>query len=231
MITATEEFVGAHPGHKGTIAFLNHECEEAVDWMARSAWSKCSRRDVRHRLVRRRRALSEGAIGDNHQVGRRGSFSGRLTVHGVQGTSPTLACENPVTLWPCSRELTSRVWDAGRSISADELQVSNLNAGTGALNVIPGSSRRASSSLFTGADSKESLKRPSRGFCVSTRLLYDRVVCLGRAVLHARRPALGCGRSGVRKSLDRARIIHWRKGRPMGASLPLSARKLSSSAV
>jgi len=74
-------------------------------------------------------------------VGRRGSLSGRLTVHGVQGhiAYPQLA-ENPVhTLAPALAELVGRKWDEGTEhFGPTSFQVSNLNAGTGAPNVIPG---------------------------------------------------------------------------------------------
>jgi succinyl-diaminopimelate desuccinylase len=84
---------------------------------------------------------SEGSIGDTIKVGRRGSLSGRLTVHGVQGhvAYPQLA-ENPVhSLAPALAELTRHVWDAGTEhFQPTTFQVSNLNAGTGAPNVIPG---------------------------------------------------------------------------------------------
>jgi succinyl-diaminopimelate desuccinylase len=84
---------------------------------------------------------SEKELGDTIKIGRRGSVSGRLTVHGVQGhvAYPHLA-ENPVhTLAPALAELTSRVWDQGNEhFPPTTFQISNLNAGTGAPNVIPG---------------------------------------------------------------------------------------------
>jgi len=84
---------------------------------------------------------SEVSVGDTIKVGRRGSLSGRLTVHGVQGhiAYPQLA-ENPVhTLAPALAELVSRKWDEGTEhFQPTSFQVSNLNAGTGAPNIIPG---------------------------------------------------------------------------------------------
>jgi succinyl-diaminopimelate desuccinylase len=84
---------------------------------------------------------SEKALGDTIKIGRRGSLSGRLTVHGVQGhvAYPHFA-ENPVhTLAPALAELTARTWDSGNEhFQSTTFQISNLNAGTGAPNVIPG---------------------------------------------------------------------------------------------
>ena len=84
---------------------------------------------------------SEHQTGDILKIGRRGSLSGHLTVHGVQGhvAYPDIA-ENPVhSLAPALADLTSRAWDQGNEhFPPTTFQVSNLNAGTGALNVIPG---------------------------------------------------------------------------------------------
>ncbi|HYL03053.1 MAG TPA: succinyl-diaminopimelate desuccinylase, partial [Steroidobacteraceae bacterium] len=142
MVTATEEFVREHPAHQGSIAYLITSDEEgpSVDG---------TKRVVETLAVRGERIdwcvvgepSSEERIGDTIKVGRRGSLSGRLTVHGVQGhvAYPQLA-ENPVhTLAPALAELTQRTWDRGTGhFQPTSFQVSNLNAGTGAPNVIPG---------------------------------------------------------------------------------------------
>lgn len=142
MITATEAFVAAFPGHRGSIAYLITSDEEGP--------SVDGTKKVVEMLVGRGERIdwcivgepsSEASIGDTIKIGRRGSLSGRLTVHGVQGhvAYPQLA-ENPVhTLAPALAELTSRVWDEGTEhFQPTTFQVSNLNAGTGAPNVIPG---------------------------------------------------------------------------------------------
>ena len=142
MVTAAEEFTRAHPQHKGTVAFLITSDEEgpSIDGTRRVVQT------LRERGQRIDWCLvgepsSERVLGDTVKVGRRGSLSGRLTVHGVQGhiAYPQLA-ENPVhTLAPALAELTSRVWDQGtQHFQPTSFQVSNLNAGTGAPNVIPG---------------------------------------------------------------------------------------------
>jgi succinyl-diaminopimelate desuccinylase len=142
MLTATEAFVAERPAHRGTIAYLITSDEEgpSVDG---------TKRVVETLMARKQRIdwcivgepSSELSTGDVIKIGRRGSLSGRLTVHGVQGhiAYPQLA-ENPVhTLAPALAELTSRVWDNGNEhFQPTTFQISNLNAGTGAPNVIPG---------------------------------------------------------------------------------------------
>ena len=142
MVTATEEFVVAHPSHSGSIAFLITSDEEgpSVDGTRRVAEVLHARGEHIDWCVVGEPS-SEVSIGDTIKVGRRGSLSGRLTVHGVQGhiAYPQLA-ENPVhTLAPALAELVSRKWDEGtEQFQPTSFQVSNLNAGTGAPNVIPG---------------------------------------------------------------------------------------------
>jgi succinyl-diaminopimelate desuccinylase len=84
---------------------------------------------------------SEKLLGDTIKIGRRGSLSGRLTVHGVQGhvAYPQFA-DNPVhAVAPALAELTAVTWDHGNShFQPTTFQVSNISAGTGAPNVIPG---------------------------------------------------------------------------------------------
>jgi succinyl-diaminopimelate desuccinylase len=162
MLTATEEFVGTHPGHSGSIAFLITSDEEgpSVDGTRRVA-QLLSERGERIDWCLVGEPSSEVSIGDTIKVGRRGSLSGRLTVHGVQGhvAYPQLA-ENPVhTLAPALAELTSRVWDQGTEhFQPTTFQVSNLNAGTGAPNVIPGELRARFNLRYSPVQNLEGLK-------------------------------------------------------------------------
>src|SRR6187431_1538178 len=116
MVTAVEEFVRAHPDHKGSIAFLITSDEEgpSVDGTKRVMETLNARKErIDWCIVGE--PSSEKTIGDTIKVGRRGSFSGRLTVHGVQGhvAYPQLAV-NPVhSFAPALVELTTRVWDQG----------------------------------------------------------------------------------------------------------------------
>jgi succinyl-diaminopimelate desuccinylase len=167
MVTSTEEFVRAHPKHKGTIAFLITSDEEgpSVDGTKRVAEMLAGRRERIDWCVVGEPS-SEGVIGDTIKVGRRGSFSGRLTVHGVQGhvAYPQLA-ENPVhTLAPALAELTSRVWDNGTEyFQPTTFQVSNLNAGTGAPNVIPGELKARFNLRYSPAQTQDGLKEIVEG--------------------------------------------------------------------
>ena len=142
MVTAVEEFVATQPSHSGSIAFLITSDEEgpSVDGTRRVVEMLRSRGERIDWCVVGEPS-SEASVGDTIKVGRRGSLSGRLTVHGVQGhiAYPQLA-ENPVhTLAPALAELVGRKWDEGTEhFEPTSFQVSNLNAGTGAPNVIPG---------------------------------------------------------------------------------------------
>ena len=145
MVTAAEALVAAHPGHRGSIAFLITSDEEgpSVDGTKRVAQTLAGRGErIDWCLVGE--PSSEAVLGDTIKVGRRGSLSGRLTVHGVQGhvAYPQLA-DNPVHAFaPALAELVQRRWDEGTEhFQPTSFQVSNFNAGTGAPNVIPGELR------------------------------------------------------------------------------------------
>jgi len=139
---AAEEFVRAHPHHRGSVALLLTSDEEGPATDGTVA--------VVERLVARGEAIdycivgeptSVAALGDTIKNGRRGSLSGRLLVKGVQGhvAYPHLA-RNPVHLAaPALAELAAEVWDRGNDhFPPTTFQISNIHAGTGALNVIPG---------------------------------------------------------------------------------------------
>ncbi len=145
MVTAAEAFAAAHPAHRGSIAFLITSDEEgpSVDGTKRVVRT-LQQRGERIDWCLVGEPSSETILGDTVKVGRRGSLSGRLTVHGVQGhvAYPQFA-ENPVHAFaPALAELTGRRWDEGTEyFQPTSFQVSNLNAGTGAPNVIPGELR------------------------------------------------------------------------------------------
>ena len=167
MVTATLEFVAAHPEHKGSIAFLITSDEEgpSVDG---------TRRVVELLRARGERIdwcvvgepSSEIAVGDTIKVGRRGSLSGRLTVHGVQGhvAYPHLA-DNPVhALAPALSELATREWDKGTEhFQPTTFQVSNISAGTGAPNVIPGELKARFNLRYCPVQTIENLKSTVEG--------------------------------------------------------------------
>jgi succinyl-diaminopimelate desuccinylase len=162
MVTATEAFVASCPDHRGSIGFVITSDEEgpSVDGTRRVA-EVLRERGERIDWCVVGEPSSEVSVGDTIKVGRRGSLSGRLTVHGVQGhvAYPQLA-ENPVhTLAPALVELTSRRWDAGTEhFQPTTFQVSNLSAGTGAPNVIPGELKARFNLRYSPVQTLEKLK-------------------------------------------------------------------------
>ena len=163
MVTATEEFVAAHPDHRGSIAFLITSDEEgpSVDGTKRVVEALKARGETIDWCIVGEPSSGQ-TVGDTIKIGRRGSLSGRLTVHGVQGhvAYPQLA-ENPVhTLAPALAELTARTWDAGDAFfQPTTFQISNLNAGTGAPNVIPGELKARFNLRYCPVQTVEALKR------------------------------------------------------------------------
>ena len=167
MITATEAFVAERPGHSGRIAYLITSDEEgpSVDGTKKVVETLSARNErIDYCLVGE--PSSEQRIGDTIKIGRRGSLSGRLTVHGVQGhvAYPQLA-ENPVhSLAPALAELTSRVWDQGNEhFQPTTFQISNLNAGTGAPNVIPGELKARFNLRYSPVQTLDGLKEIVEG--------------------------------------------------------------------
>ncbi|MCP5328849.1 MAG: succinyl-diaminopimelate desuccinylase [Sinobacteraceae bacterium] len=167
MVTATEDFVAERPDHPGRIAFLITSDEEgpSVDGTKKVVETLAARQQrIDYCLVGE--PSSERRIGDTIKVGRRGSLSGRLTVHGVQGhvAYPQLA-ENPVhMLAPALAELTSRVWDQGNEyFQPTTFQISNLNAGTGAPNVIPGELKARFNLRYSPVQTLDELKETVEG--------------------------------------------------------------------
>ena len=116
MVTATEAFVAAYPDHQGSIAFLITSDEEgpSVDGTKRVVETLSARNEPIHWCIVGEPS-SEHVLGDTIKIGRRGSLSGRLTVHGVQGhiAYPQLAL-NPVhSFAPALAELTLGVLPPG----------------------------------------------------------------------------------------------------------------------
>ena len=142
MVAASEEFVRAYPDAPGSIALLITSDEEgpAVDGTVKVCeWLQSRGERIDYCIVGEPTSVER--LGDMVKNGRRGSLTGRLTVRGVQGhiAYPQLA-RNPVHLFaPALAELVATEWDAGNEyFPPTGWQVSNLHAGTGAGNVIPG---------------------------------------------------------------------------------------------
>jgi succinyl-diaminopimelate desuccinylase len=141
MITATEGFLAVHPRHKGSIAFLITSDEEgpSIDGTRKVMEALTARGEhIDYALVGE--PSSHERLGDVVKNGRRGSLTAKLKVQGKQGhvAYPQLA-DNPIhRAAPALAALVAEQWDAGNAhFPPTSLQVSNLNAGTGADNVIP----------------------------------------------------------------------------------------------
>ena len=142
MVVAAEEFVAAAPRHTGGVAFLITSDEEgpSTDGTKRVCdWLQAEGIGLDYCVVGE--PTSVARLGDTIKNGRRGTLSGRLTLHGVQGhiAYPQLA-RNPIHLAvPVLAELVTVEWDRGNTdFQPTSWQVSNIHAGTGARNVIPG---------------------------------------------------------------------------------------------
>lgn len=142
MVVACEEFAGANPDHPGRVGFLITSDEEgpAVDGTVRvMEWLAEREEHIDWCLVGE--PSSSDQLGDVIKNGRRGSLNARLTIRGVQGhiAYPQLA-DNPIhRAMPALAALTAESWDAGNTFfPPTSMQISNINAGTGATNVIPG---------------------------------------------------------------------------------------------
>lgn len=142
FVVAAEDFVAAHPRHPGSIALLLTSDEEgpATDGTVAVIETLQARGEAIDLCIVGE-PTSVDHLGDTIKNGRRGSLSGRLLVQGVQGhvAYPHLA-RNPVHLLaPALAELVATQWDNGNEyFPPTTFQVSNLHAGTGAGNVIPG---------------------------------------------------------------------------------------------
>jgi len=142
MAVAAQQFVAADPGHAGTVALLFTSDEEGPALHGtRHVVDVLQRRGVRLDACIVGEPTSVQRLGDMVKNGRRGTLSGRLAVKGVQGhiAYPQLA-RNPIhELAPALAELVATRWDEGNDFFPPTgWQVSNIHAGTGAANVIPG---------------------------------------------------------------------------------------------
>ncbi|MCX7891740.1 MAG: succinyl-diaminopimelate desuccinylase [Burkholderiales bacterium] len=166
FVTAIEAFVAERPRHGGSIALLLTSDEEgpAVDGTARVVERLRARGEsIDYCIVGEPTSVAK--LGDTVKNGRRGSLTGRLVVKGRQGhvAYPHLA-RNPVHLAaPALAELAAVEWDRGNEyFPPTTWQISNVHAGTGAANVIPGEMEVLFNFRFSTASTPESLERRVR---------------------------------------------------------------------
>lgn len=142
MVTACERFIAQHPDHRGSIALLITSDEEgpATHGTVKVIEVLQARGESIDWALVGEPSSSE-QVGDVVKNGRRGSIGARLVIDGIQGhvAYPQLV-ENPIhTSIPALDELINFEWDQGNaSFPATSFQISNINAGTGAHNVVPG---------------------------------------------------------------------------------------------
>ena len=163
MLTATERFIARHPAHGGSIAFLITSDEEgpATDGTVRVV-ETLEARDEKIDWCLVGEPSSTRHVGDVVKNGRRGSLGCVLTVRGIQGhvAYPHLA-RNPVhQLAPVLTELAATEWDQGNEFfPGTTFQISNIHAGTGATNVIPGICEMTFNFRFSTETTHESLRQ------------------------------------------------------------------------
>ncbi|WP_428820826.1 succinyl-diaminopimelate desuccinylase [Microbulbifer sp. MCCC 1A16149] len=208
MVVACEEFVAAHPDHKGRIALLitsdeegpaKHGTVKVVEWLEERG------EKIDWCLVGE--PSSTTLAGDVIKNGRRGSLGLELTVFGIQGhvAYPHLA-ENPVhKLAPALAELAAEEWDQGNDFfPATSFQVSNINGGTGATNVIPGDVKVVCNWRFSTETTAEQLENRARAIFDKHGLKYEANFNLsGQPFLTAEGPLVESAQAAIRKITGR----------------------------
>ncbi len=177
MVVAVEEFVAAHPDHKGSIGFLITSDEEgpAIDGTVIVCNElKARGEQLDYCIVGEPTSVKQ--IGDMIKNGRRGTMSGKLVIKGVQGhiAYPHMA-KNPIHLaMPALAELAAIEWDQGNDYySPTSWQMSNIHAGTGASNVIPGECVVDFNFRFSTASTVEGLQQRVHAVLDKHQLTYD----------------------------------------------------------
>jgi succinyl-diaminopimelate desuccinylase len=207
MILAAMEFVKRHPEHKGTVAFLVTGDEEAA---AENGTVKVIER-LRERGEKMTWCIvgepsSAMTLGDTIKNGRRGSYSGYLTVHGVQGhvAYPERAL-NPIHNFAAAlTELCATEWDNGNDFfPPTSFQVSNIHSGTGAENVIPGQLEAVFNFRFSTESKPDSLKTRVEKTLAKHNVQFDIKWRLsGQPFLTYTGKLLDAARASVKKVVD-----------------------------
>jgi len=177
MVVACERFVAAHPDHDGSITFLITSDEEgpSINGTVKVVETLEARNEkITWCLVGE--PSSTRVLGDVIKNGRRGSLNGILTVRGKQGhvAYPHLA-DNPIhRSAPAISDLSREVWDQGNEFfPATSFQISNIQAGTGANNVIPGDITIVFNFRFSTEVTADELKARTHAILDRHGLSYD----------------------------------------------------------
>jgi len=177
MVTACERFVTDYPDHRGCVALLLTSDEEgpAVDGTVKVVDALTARGEhIDYCVVGEPSSLE--TLGDVVRIGRRGSLVGEIVVHGVQGHSayPERAL-NPIHAFaPALNELCATEWDVGDEHFPPSIcQFTNINAGTGAANVIPGQLRVTFNIRHGAVSTASAIQNRIRGILDKHGLKYD----------------------------------------------------------
>ena len=177
MVTACQQFVVNHPNHRGSIALLITSDEEgpANNGTVKVVEMLCDREEIIDWCVVGE-PTSREQTGDVIKNGRRGSLGGKLTIQGVQGhvAYPHLA-DNPIhRAAEIVTRLTAQTWDEGNEFfPPTTFQVSNLNSGTGASNVIPAQAELDFNLRYSPESSVESIKERVNALCQQVWTDYE----------------------------------------------------------
>ena len=177
MVTACQQFVVNHPNHRGSIALLITSDEEgpANNGTVKVVEMLCDREEIIEWCVVGE-PTSREKTGDVIKNGRRGSLGGKLTIQGVQGhvAYPHLA-DNPIhRAADIVTRLTAQTWDEGNEFfPPTTFQVSNLNSGTGASNVIPAQAELDFNLRYSPESSVESIKERVNAVCQQVWTDYE----------------------------------------------------------
>ena len=177
FVVATEEFVTAHPQHSGSIAFLITSDEEGPGHDGTAILCerlKQDKQNLDYCIVGEPTSVNK--LGDMIKNGRRGSLSGKLIVKGIQAhiAYPHLG-KNPIHLAACAiQKLSDMEWDKGnRFFQPTSFQISNIHAGTGANNVIPGELKIDFNFRFSTESTPEQLQAMVEKILQSENLDYE----------------------------------------------------------
>ncbi len=177
MVVACEQFVTEHPDHKGRIGFLITSDEEgpSVNGTVKVVeWLEARGEKIDWCIVGE--PSSTDRVGDVIKNGRRGSLGGILRVKGVQGhvAYPHLA-DNPIhKAAPALADLASQQWDQGNEFfPATSFQISNINGGTGATNVIPGEVEVVFNFRFSTEVTEAQLRERTEAILQTHKLDYE----------------------------------------------------------
>ncbi len=177
FITAIEDFVSKHPNHPGSIGLLITSDEEgiAINGTVKVVEALKARNEHFDYCIVGE-PTSNKVVGDMIKNGRRGSLSGKLIVKGVQGhiAYPHLV-KNPIHMVaPAIKDMVDTVWDEGNEyFPPTSWQISNMNGGTGATNVVPGEVTILFNFRFSTASTEQNLKERVYAILDKHALEYD----------------------------------------------------------